>query len=165
MIGIWPGRLATRQRLIAGAMLVFGVSLLNLIALEVGPFGSPWPIAILWAACGWAGLGPNVTTAGLLFLMGLWVDVLTGAQLGTWPLVTLLTHGIVMLLARFFWARTSGHVGNASIAGFVMIFISVVISLWRGANFYVLGAILPVVSAIVLYHFVGPLFQLSEDET
>ncbi len=165
MIGIWPGRLATRQRLISGALLVVGTSLLNLIALEVGPFGSPWPVALLWAACGWSGLGPNVTTAGLLFLLGLWVDVLTGAQLGTWPLVTLLTHGIVMLLTRFLGAGNAGYLGNASTAGFVMIVTTIVIGFWRGAHFYVLGAILPVVSAVLLYHFVGRFFELSEDET
>jgi hypothetical protein len=160
-----PGRLATRQRLFVGAMLVVAASLLNLIAVEFGPLGSPWPIALLWAACGWAGLGPNVTTAGLLFVLGVWVDVLTGAPLGTWALVTLSTHGITILLARFQGTGNLGYVGNASVSGFVMILISVVINFWRYGHFYLLGFILPVGCAIAIYHLVGRFFELSEDET
>jgi hypothetical protein len=165
VIGILPGRLATRQRLFIGAMVVVGTSLLNLIAVEAGPFGSPWPIALLWAACGWAGLGPNVTTAGLLFVLGLWVDALTGAPMGTWALVTLLTHGLTILSARFLGVGNLGYVGNASISGLFMILISILVSVLRGTSFYLIGMISPVLGAIVVYHFLGRLFELSEDET
>ena len=165
MIGILPGRLATRQRLFTGAILVAGISLLNLIPLEFGPFGSPWPIALLWAACGWAGLGPNLTAAGLLFILGLWIDALSGTPLGLWSSVALLTTAVTIGLSQYLGLGSLGRLGNAGVSGIAMLVIMVIANLWRGAHFYLLGAVLPIVTAIIAYQFVGRLFELSEDET
>jgi hypothetical protein len=165
VIGILPGRQATRQRLLVGGLIVAGISVLNLIALEVGPFGSPWPVALLWAACGWAGLGPNVTTAGLLFLLGIWVDALTGAPLGTWAAIALLTHAILIVMIRFLGIGNLGRIGNASVAALVMFLCMLGVGVWQSGSFYFLGAVLPIVSAVILYQLVGQFFELSEDET
>lgn len=165
MIGILPGRLATRQRLIAGAALVAGTSLLNLIAFELGPFGSPWPIALLWAVCGWAGLGPNVATSCLLFVLGLWVDALTGAQLGSWAFVALISHGLLLVFARFLGTGNLGRVGSSVVSGVIMLFVMVALGFWRHGSLYILGLLLPLIIAVALYRFVGGVFELSEDAT
>lgn len=165
MIGILPGRLATRQRLFVGVVIVAITSLLNLIAVELGPFGSPWPIALLWAASGWAGLGPNVTTAALLFSLGLWVDVLVGTPFGTWSGVTLLTHGIVILMARYLGTSNLGRLGRAIICACVMLLVMTLIGLWQGGGINFLSAILPLGVAVGLNIFVGKFFELSEGET
>jgi rod shape-determining protein MreD len=165
VIGILPGRLATRQRLFVGALLVMAVSLFNLIALELGPFGSPWPIALLWPICGWVGLGPNVTTAGLLFGLGLWVDVLTGAPLGSWAFIALLTLGVLLLLVRFVGFGGLGPAASAIVTGVIMAITMILFGVWRGAGFYVLGSLLPLLTAVAAYPFVRKLFELSEDET
>ncbi len=165
MIGLLPGRLATRQRLLVGTLLVAGTNLLSLAPLDIGPFGSPWPIGLLWAACGWAGLGPNVTTASLLFFLGFWADATTGAQLGTWSAVALLTHGITCLLARFVGLSGLGLIGKASVVGFAMVVCIFVLSALQGTNGSPLGALLSVITAILLYRLVGKFFELREDET
>jgi hypothetical protein len=165
VIGILPGRLATRQRLLVGAMIVAGTSLLNLIAFELGPFGSPWPIALLWAVCGWTGLGPNVATSFLLFILGLWVDTLTGAQLGTWAFVALISHSVLLLFARFLGTGTLGRVGSSVVCGGVMFVVMLALGFWQHGGFYILGLLLPLIIAVALYRFVGGVFELSEDAT
>jgi hypothetical protein len=164
VIGILPGRLATRQRLFVGAMLIIGVSFLELIPVELGPFGSPWPIALLWPVCGWSGLGPNVTTAGLLFLLGLWVDMLTGAQFGTWSLIALSSHALVLVLAPFLGTRNFGRISRASLTGLVFLVMMLLFSLWRNTGFNIVSSLLPLIIAIITYRSVGKLFDLSEDE-
>jgi hypothetical protein len=164
-MGIMPGRQATRQRLLIGAVIVAGTSLFNLIALEFGPLGSPWPIALLWAACGWAGLGPNASTAGLLFALGLWVDVLTGAPLGTWAVIALITHAITLVMARFIGTSSFGPLGSVIVSACVMLLAMVTIGLWRDGSFYFLGALLSLVTAVSCYPLVSRFFELSEDET
>lgn len=148
-----------------GAFLVVAVSILNLIALEIGPLGSPWPIALLWPICGWAGLGPNVTTASLLFGLGLWVDILTGAPLGTWAFIALVSHGVILTLARFVGTRSLGRLSNGVIASIAMAITMILFGLWRDTGFYVVGSILPLVTAVIFYHFFGKVFELAEDET
>jgi hypothetical protein len=165
VIGILPGRIVTRQRLLVGVLIVAGASLFNLIALEIGPFGSPWPLALLWVVCGWSGLGPNVTTATLLFALGLWVDVLTGSPLGTWAAIVLISHAISLAMTRFLGTGSLGRMGSAILTGAVMLLVMLVVGFWRDRSFYVLGAVLPLIGAIGLYPFVGDLFELSEDET
>ena len=164
MIGILPARLATRQRLLLGTLVVAAVNLLSLVPLELGPFGSPWPIGLLWAACGWAGLGANVTTASALFVLGLWADALSGAPFGTWSAVALLTHGITILLLQYVGLANLGKIGNSMVSGAIMLFCLVAVALLRDAKFYLLGAILPIVSAVLIYRFTGNLFELKEDE-
>ncbi len=164
MIGILPGRLATRQRLFVGAILVMGLSTLDLIPLELGLLGSVWPIVLLWPVCGWAGLGPNVTTAGLLFLLGLWVDTLTGAQFGTWSFIALLSHACVLVQARVLGTRNLGRISRATLAGVVLFLVMLLFALWRNIGFNIMSAIVPITVAIFCYQRVGQLYDLSEDE-
>jgi hypothetical protein len=164
VIGILPGRLATRQRLMVGALLVMGVSLLNLIPLNLGPFGSVWPLALLWPVWGWAGLGPNATTAGLLFILGLWVDFLTGAHLGTWATVALTSHGLILLLTRFVGLASFGPVAGACIGGAVLALVIFVFGAWHTGSFVGLSMSFQIIAAIGLYRVLWPIFELEEDE-
>ena len=164
MIGIFPDRVVARQRLLIGTIIVAATSLLNLIPLEFGILGSPWPVGLLWAICGWSGLGPNLTTATLLFFLGLWVDILTAATLGTWAFIALSTHAATLVTAQYLGTNGLGRIGSIAVSGTIMLLIMTVFQLWRGSNFFFVGTILTIVSAIGLYHYVGFIFELCEDE-
>jgi hypothetical protein len=163
--GILPSRLVTRQKLLTGSLVVMAVSVLQLIGFDLWIFGSPWPIALLWAACGWAGLGPNMATAGLLFALGIWVDVLTGSVVGTWAFIALLTHGVTLLSARFFGTGALSPLVNCALGGIVMICIIAVFSFWQHKGIDLFGALTPILSSIAFYFLVSSWFELSEDET
>lgn len=165
MVNVLPARPATRQRLAIGSLLVVLVSLFQLIGLEIPVIGSPWPIALLWAACGWAGLGVSIAPSILLMLLGLWVDVVTGATPGTWATIGLATYGLTLLGARFLGTDSAGPLMNCALSGLFMICVMVVFSLWQNKGIDLIGTIIPVFSAVLLYVLVRKWFELSEDES
>jgi hypothetical protein len=95
-----PARPTARRKLWWGAVIVMIASLPSAAPFNVGPFGTPWPLALIWAALGWASLGPMVVSGVLLFALGLWLDALTGAPLGSWAFVALVAHGSALLQRR-----------------------------------------------------------------
>jgi hypothetical protein len=163
--GILPGRPATRQRLFVASLIVVVGSFLNLIPLEFGPFGSPWPIVLLWAVCGWSGLGASLATSCLLFGLGLWVDLLTGTLFGTWALLATITHGLTLVGARYLGSSSVGPLVNCAISGVIMLAVMALFGLWQHKSFDLIGSVLPILSAVLLYRFVASWFELSEDET
>jgi hypothetical protein len=163
--GILPGRLATRQRLAVGTLIVAGVSLFQLIPFELWVFGSPWPIAILWAACGWTGLGISAGTSLILMGLGLWFDILTGSALGSWAVIGLATHGLSHLSSRFLGTGGASPIVNCALTGVMMICVMVVFALWQNRGIDLIGIVTPVVSAVALYFFVSRWFELFEDDT
>jgi hypothetical protein len=165
MAGVMPARLATRQRLALGTVIVALVSILQIVQLNLWTFIFPWPLALLWAACGWSGLGVNIGTSLTLTGLGLWVDVLTGSTLGTWAAIGLITHGLTVLAARFLGTGSAGPVVNCAVSGFIMICVMMIFTLWQNEGFDPFGIIVPVLMAIALYVLVGRWFELSEDET
>ncbi|MCU0881906.1 MAG: hypothetical protein MUF14_04470, partial [Hyphomonadaceae bacterium] len=78
-------------------MIVVCASLLNLVPVSLGMFGAPWPLALIWAACGWLSLGPNAGVAALLFGLGLFLDWISAAPLGAWAFCGLITHAAGLL--------------------------------------------------------------------
>jgi hypothetical protein len=166
VIGILPGRLATRQRLIIGALIVAAVSILNLVTLDVGPiFGSPWPIALLWAVCGWSKLGANLATASLIFALGCWVDMLTGSVLGTWACAGLLTMALTLAASKYVGLSGLNPVMSCAVSGFFLGIILPALGLLQNQQSNFLGNILSIMTAIGLYQVVSKFFELSEDET
>ena len=164
MSTLLPGRPSTRSRLFSGLAVVAGTSLLNLVSLTLGPFGSIWPASLLWAACGWANQGPNAVIALMLFGLGLWVDLLTGGPLGAWAVVALVAHALTMLTARFSVAMASRPRGAAAITGLFFLVAAFIVSISSGKGFNVLSILVPIISAVLTYSWVAPWFDLSEDE-
>jgi hypothetical protein len=165
VIGILPGRLATRQRLIIGALVVAFVSIFNLIAVDLGPiFGSPWPIALLWAICGWSKLGANLSTGCLIFVLGCWLDVLTGSSLGTWPCIGLVTLCLTLAANNFLGLGSLSPVASCAVSGFFMLIVMSILSLWQSQQLYFLGSITSIFSAVAIYFAIWEQFELSEDE-
>lgn len=159
-----PGLPSTRSRLFSGLAIVAGTSLLNLVSLTLGPFGSIWPASLIWAACGWANQGPNAVIALMLFGLGLWVDLLTGGPLGAWAVVALIAHTLTILTARFSVAMASTPMGAAAITGLFFLVAAFVLSISSGKGFNVLSILVPTISAVVIYPWVAAWFDLSKDE-
>jgi len=159
-----PGRPSTRSRLFSGLAIVAGTSLLNLVSLTLGPFGSIWPASLIWAACGWANQGPNAVIALMLFGLGLWVDLLTGGPLGAWAVVALIAHTLTILTARFSVAMASTPMGAAALTGLFFLVAAFVLSISSGKGFNVLSILVPTISAVVIYPWVAAWFDLSKDE-
>jgi hypothetical protein len=144
--------------------IVAGTSLLNLVSLTLGPFGSIWPASLIWAACGWANQGPNAVIALMLFGLGLWVDLLTGGPLGAWAVVALIAHALTMLTARFSVAMAATPRGAATITGLFFLVAAFILSISSGKGFNVLSILVPILSAVLTYAWVAPWFDLSEEE-
>ena len=159
-----PGRPSTRSRLFSGLAIVAGTSLLNLVSLTLGPFGSIWPASLIWAACGWANQGPNAVIALMLFGLGLWVDLLTGGPLGAWAVVALIAHTLTILTARFSVAMASTPMGAAALTGLFFLVAAFVLSISSGKGFNVLSILVPTISAVVIYPWVAAWSDLSKDE-
>jgi hypothetical protein len=68
-----------------------------LAPLEIAGLPLPWILPGLWAAYGWACAGPSALSWGLLFLLGLWHDLLSGGPWGGWALVYFAAHGAALL--------------------------------------------------------------------
>ena len=164
MSTLLPGRPSTRSRLFSGLAIVAGTSLLNLVSLTLGPFGSIWPASLIWAACGWANQGPNAVIALMLFGLGLWVDLLTGGPLGAWAVVALIAHTLTILTARFSVAMASTPMGAAALTGLFFLVAAFVLSISSGKGFNVLSILVPTISAVVIYPWVAAWFDLSKDE-
>lgn len=164
MSTLLPGRPSTRSRLFSGLAIVAGTSLLNLVSINLGPFGSIWPASLIWAASGWANQGPNAVIGLMLFGLGLWVDLLTGGPLGAWAVVALIAHALTMLTSRFSVAMSSTPMGAAAITGLFFLVAAFILSISSGKGFNVLSILVPIVSAVLTYSWVAPWFDLSKDE-
>jgi hypothetical protein len=159
-----PERFVTRQRLLTSSLIVLVVSMMSLLSLTLGPFGSPWPIAILWAICGWAGLGPNSATSLLMLVLGLWVDVLSGTHLGTWAFVALGSFVLSLLAQNFFGLGNLRPLVKCAVCGVIMMIVMIGFELAQHQRLVILDAILPVLTATILYPLVDKWFDLSEDD-
>lgn len=164
MSTLLPGRPSTRSRLFSGIGIVAATSLLNLAAIDLGPFGAIWPASLIWAACGWANQGPNAIIALLLFGLGLWLDVLTGGPIGAWALIGLLAHVMTMVAARVTVTVLPSTIGSALITGFFYLLAMLVVSISSGKGVNILSGLVPVISAVLIYPMVAQWFDLSEDD-
>ncbi len=68
-----------------------------LAPVEIAAQPLPWIVPALWAAYGWSRQGASALSWGLLFLLGLWHDLLSGGPWGGWALVYFAAHGAALL--------------------------------------------------------------------
>jgi hypothetical protein len=153
-----PPRADDRRKLLAGAGIVVLVSLLNLAPVSLGVFGAPWPLALLWAACGWLSLGPNAGVALLLLLLGLFLDWISAAPLGAWAFCGLITHIAGLAQHRFIVRLDADGPGQALICGVTMVIAGLFVSLLLGQPIASLAMIVPVLTGTLLYGVVARWF-------
>jgi hypothetical protein len=87
-----------------------------LAPLEIAGLPLPWILPGLWAAYGWACAGPSALSWGLLFLLGLWHDLLSGGPWGGWALVYFAAHGAALLQRELAPALSALYSGQLTIA-------------------------------------------------
>lgn len=121
-------------------------------------FGAPWPLALIWAACGWLSLGPNAGVAALLFGLGLFLDWISAAPLGAWAFCGLITHAAGLLQHRFLGRLEPDGPGQALFSGLTMIVAGLFVSLLLGQPMAVLAMIVPVITGTLLYGLVARWF-------
>jgi hypothetical protein len=160
----WPTRPAARRRLFTGAAIVAASGLLTLMPIDLGAFGNPAPLTILWAACGWTSLGPSPAAGVLLLLLGLWLDMLTGGPPGGWALVALCAHAGLLVQSRWMALQPPGPVWACAIVALMALAIAIVINLVRGSPAGALAMLAPSALAVVGYAWAHPLFTFDEDE-
>jgi hypothetical protein len=161
---VLPARRATRQRLGIGIGIILLGSLLHLASFDLWVFGSPWPLPLLWAACGWAGLGAQVGSAAILFVLGLWFDLLTGARLGTWAVISLSTYMLTLVSARLIGSGESAPILNCAVSGLLMMCAMTIVSLMQATPISLIPMLIPILTTIALYPFIAKWFELFEDE-
>jgi hypothetical protein len=133
---------------------VLAVSLLNLLPVSLGVFGAPWPVALLWAAVGWLSVGPNVVAPIGLLVLGLAVDLISGAPLGAWAFCGLITHAVGLLQYRFLVRLPPNGPAQILISGATMVAAALFVNLLLGQAIGTIAMIVPVITAILLYGWV-----------
>jgi hypothetical protein len=159
-----PNRANDRRRLYAGAALVALTGLANLIPISFGVLGSPWPLGLVWAACGWLSLGPNAVVVILLLGLGLLLDLVTGSPLGAWAFCGLATYALGLAQRR--WLTRLDVEGLPQIAAscFYMTLACLFVGLILGSIWAVFGLILPLAGAVFLYALIAPMFVFEDQK-
>jgi hypothetical protein len=78
-------------------LLVVLAGLTTSVGMTSGFGGVWWPIAGLWLAAGIACFGLSVWVAGLLILLGVAMDLMGEAPVGSWPLALLSAYGVALI--------------------------------------------------------------------
>lgn len=167
MSSLIPARPAARRRLWSGAALVAAACLPAAMPVEFGSFGSPWPLVLIWPALGWAALGPMALSAVLLFALGVWLDVLSGAPLGSWAFVVLVAHASALLQRRGLTVMpvfAGNGLGACAGVALVACLAALGLNLATGSASGWMALILPCIGAVALHPFVARWFEF-EDET
>ncbi len=104
------------QRLdrVARSLWPFVLSLLLVVAsvlpIQLSDFGRVAPNLAIMATFYWAIYRPDLFPAPAAFVLGLWLDLLTGAPVGINALVLLLVHWAITSQRRFFQGKSFGVV-------------------------------------------------------
>ena len=104
------------QRLdrVARSLWPFVLSLLLVVAsvlpIQLSDFGRAAPNLAIMATFYWAIYRPDLFPAPAAFVLGLWLDLLTGAPVGINALVLLLVHWAITSQRRFFQGKSFGVV-------------------------------------------------------
>ena len=104
------------QRLdrLARSLWPFVLSLLLVVAsvlpLQLPDFGRVSPNLAVLSTFYWAIYRPDLFPAPAAFLLGLWLDLLTGAPVGINALVLLMVHWVIVSQRRFFQGKSFGVV-------------------------------------------------------
>lgn len=78
-------------------LLVVLAGLTTAFGMHSGMVTLWWPIAGLWLAAGLASFGLSVWVAGCLIMLGLAMDYMGEAPLGSWPLALLCAYGVALI--------------------------------------------------------------------
>lgn len=78
-------------------VLVVLAALMTAFGMRAGMVGMWWPIAGLWLAGGLAAFGLSVWVAGCLAMLGLVMDYMGEAPIGSWPLALLSAYGVALV--------------------------------------------------------------------
>lgn len=78
-------------------VLVVLAGLTTAFGMRAGMVGMWWPIAGLWLAAGLAAFGLSVWVAGCLTMLGLVMDYMGEAPIGSWPLALLAAYGVALV--------------------------------------------------------------------
>lgn len=79
------------------ALIVAGLSILLATPFQLFGFKLPEPVAALVLAFAWPLIRPSIIGPAVLFLLGLFLDLLWGGMLGVWPLALLAVYVLVLL--------------------------------------------------------------------
>ncbi len=99
---------------VARSLWPFVLSLLLVVAsvlpIQLSDFGRVAPNLAIMATFYWAIYRPDLFPASAAFVLGLWLDLLTGAPVGINALVLLLVHWAITSQRRFFQGKSFGVV-------------------------------------------------------
>ena len=103
-----------RRDRVARSLWPFVLSLLLVVAsvlpIQLSDFGRVAPNLAIMATFYWAIYRPDLFPAPAAFVLGLWLDLLTGAPVGINALVLLLVHWAITSQRRFFQGKSFGVV-------------------------------------------------------
>ncbi len=151
-----------RARLWRGFAVMMGMALLWLVPVNLGLLGSPWPLALVWAAAGWARSGPRLVPALLIALAGVWLDLITGGPLFAWAFTGLTAYGLTLIQQRVFGKLPHGVLQGLASGGFAFAG-GAFLALLRGDVSALPGLILPCLLAGVLFGTLETLYSLDEE--
>lgn len=151
------------SQLFKGALIVIGFEILRLINISIFGLGSIWPIAILWAICCWAPLGPNISTASVIFLLGLFLDAVAGTPLGIWALVYLTNFSIMIFVLRFMGKSSFNQYLNITVASFVMVVSTLFVGLVTDHVPNLKQLIIPLFVTIILFPYFSGYFIVDDE--
>ena len=122
---------------------------------------APTPILPLVIVFFWSVYGPDYLPPFSVFLIGLLQDLLTGAPLGLWPAVYLVTQYIVMSQRAYFLGREQKVVwiGFALASAGAGLILWLVMSLMSGALLPVRSLLLQLAATAAIYHLFGAVFR------
>jgi len=99
--------------------------IVSVLPLQLPDFGRISPNLAVMATFYWAIYRPDLFPAPAAFLLGLWLDLLTGSPVGINALVLLLVHWAILSQRRFFQGKSFGVVWWAfalTLCGAMMLF-------------------------------------------
>lgn len=122
---------------------------------------APTPILPLVIVFFWSIYGPDYMPPFSVFLIGLVQDLLTGAPLGLWPAVYLVTQYIVLSQRAYFLGREQKVVwiGFALAAAGAGLILWLVMSLMSGALLPVRFLMLQLAATVAIYPLFGAVFR------
>lgn len=155
-----PAHPQLRRKLAPGFGVLLLVGLVSLAPVSLGGFGAPWPLALVWAAAGWARSGPLVVPALLVALAGLWLDGVTGGPVGAWAFVGLAAYGLTLLQHGTLGPLPVPQLQGAASAVYALL-AGIVLALVRADLAAIPALVLPCLAAAVLFAWVEPLYSLD----
>ncbi len=159
----WRGA-GAGSRLLAGALLIAAIGVLGQSPHTLFGMAVPWPHAALWGAVGWARAGLALRPMLVLIALGIAQDMASGAPIGSFVLINLLTFGLAAM-AHDLADRDMAPLLRLLVPAFVL--LVGFFMLWLGASNATDNrlAITPLVRSFAMttlvFYLLQPLFDLG----